>query len=45
MNIYKDILIALMVIYSPVLIMIGVTYLLERKRLARIMKFLERRII
>lgn len=45
MDIYRDIFIALFAIYSPVILMIGIAYLLERKRLAKLMKILERRII
>lgn len=45
MSIYRDIFIALLAIYSPVLLMILVTYLLEQKRLVKLMKVLERRII
>lgn len=44
MDIYRDIFICLFVIYSPVLLMIFVAYLLEKKRLFNIMKILERRV-
>lgn len=45
MDIYRDIFIALFAIYSPVILMIGIAYLLENKRLARLMKVLERKVI